>query len=120
MQYLPPSKSLRFRMLQHRKRRRRQRRLKYKADTNDNCRVFKSCQDRNRFKYMNDQGVWETLSPKKTCWNLVYLQSPQIGDIYHEKKFRDRFRLPYKSFKEPEEHGLYFTVCTLYMCFDYR
>ena len=65
MQYLPPSKSLRIRMLKHRNQRHRQRRWKSKTDTNDNRRVFKTHCGRNRFKNMNDQGVWETLLPKK-------------------------------------------------------
>ena len=73
-------------MLKHRKQRRQQRRLKHKADINDNRRVFQTRCGKNRFKYMNDEGVWETMSPRKTFWNVVYLQSPQVGDIYYEKK----------------------------------
>ena len=65
MQYLPPSNSFQVKMFQHRNRKRRQKRLKHKADTNDNYRVSKTRCGKNRFKYMNGQGEWETLLPKK-------------------------------------------------------
>ena len=46
----------------------------------------------------------ETLEPKSTFWCMYYLRSPQVGDKTFEKKFRNRFRLPYESFMELNNH----------------
>ena len=50
--------------------------------------------------YMNFEGEWEKLTPRKTFWCMYYLNSFPADDAYFEKKFRSRFRIPYDSFIE--------------------
>ena len=100
MQYLPPTTSYCKRILIHRRRRRRQKRCNNRQVIGQDCNVVKRRRSRHSMMYMNDDGVWERLKPRKTFWCMFYLNSPQIGNTYYENKFRDRFRLPYKSFKE--------------------
>ena len=92
-------------MLQHRSRRRRQRRYqrsksKQKIHEGHSRKVRKSRCRKHRFTFMNPDGIWESLDPSKTFWNVNYLERPHVENACFEKKFRNRFRLPYRSFKE--------------------
>ena len=92
-------------MLQHRSRRRRQRRYqrsnsKQMVHEDHSRKVRKSRCRKHRFTFMNPDGIWEIIDPSKTFWNVNYLERPHVGNACFEKKFRNRFRLPYHSFKD--------------------
>ncbi|CAB9518733.1 Plant transposon protein [Seminavis robusta] len=48
--------------------------------------------------YFNEKGEKVFLKPKQTHWYLCYVVSPILDCAKFQKKFRRRFRLPYKEF----------------------
>ena len=90
-------------MLSHRRCRGRQQQRRVKIDENTSQlhqHIIKNRSSKRKIVYVNADGVLEILEPKRTFWCMYYLCSPQIGDKIFESKFRNRFRLPYKSFTE--------------------
>ena len=84
------------RMLQSRLRRRRQRRRvqRIRQQNQNACgaeTVSRSCNGKHKFRFINDDGEWETLEPRKTFWCIIYIKNPEVGEPYFEKMFRNRF-----------------------------
>ena len=100
MQYLPPSTSFSRKILIHRQRRHRQRQPRYTNASRSCNQSTRRCRVKRDLLYMNSNGEWEKLTPRKTFWSMYYLNSFPVGDIFFEKKFRTRFRIPYHYFKE--------------------
>ena len=100
MAYSPASTSLCQRIIISRRRRQQQRQLQCNPIIDIPSNVARRRSPKHKIKYMNHDGIWEILIPRRTFWCMFYLQSPRLGDKYYETKFRNRFRLPYNVFKE--------------------
>ena len=93
------SASLTDMLLVWRTRRKLQRRLSQKVLNHTPSIKRRKC-GLQKIKYTTENGDTETCSPKKTFWYMYYLNSPNRGGKYFEKKFRNWFTLPYDSFLE--------------------
>ena len=100
MQYLPPSTSFSKWMLIHRRRQRRKRQSRFMNPSLLGDKVTGQRREKRNLIYMNDNGEWEKLTPRKTFWCMYYLNSFPARDVFFVKKFRSRFRIPYDNFKE--------------------
>ena len=50
-------------------------------------------------EYYYEDGKLSSVPPTESPWYIQYVRNPAFGNKFH-KKFRRRFRLPYKQYKE--------------------
>jgi len=71
----------------------------------------KKCQRRIILVCRTEDGELEEINPNKSKWYLLYILCPNIDNAHFQRKFHDRFRLPYNSFlklvEEAKENDLF-------------